>query len=160
MPLKDPISSPVSRNSLILSLLLLSPLVKPLSDPVQVDKLTRFMGAMYAANLYLLKTKNQKCSTTAIARQLGVSSEVAALEYAAAVSSVSGEISNGSKFTASSTGLINVINVRKEFGGFSNLLPSYDFMDAIKPGKGKLIDYTIRDAAKAALKAKLSHAVC
>lgn len=131
-----------------------------LSDPTQVDKLTRFMSAMYAANLYLLNSTNQACATSAIANQLGVSAEVAALEYTSATSSSSGEISVGSNFTVSSTGLINVIDVRQEFGGFSGLSSSYDFMDAIAPGTGKLIDYTIRDAAVAALKTQLLETTC
>ncbi|KAM0168230.1 hypothetical protein ACHAPF_011204 [Botrytis cinerea] len=131
-----------------------------LSDPTQVDKLTRFISAMYAANLYLLNSTNQACTTSAIATQLGVTAEVAALEYTSATSSSSGEISVGSNFTVSSTGLINVIDVRQEFGGFSSLSSSYDFMDAIAPGTGKLIDYTIRDAAVAALKTRLLETIC
>lgn len=131
-----------------------------LSDPTQVDKLTRFISAMYAANLYLLNSTNQACTTSAIANQLGVTAEVAALEYTSATSSSSGEISVGNNFTVSSTGLINVIDVRQEFGGFSSLSSSYDFMDAIAPGTGKLIDYTIRDAAVAALKTRLLETIC
>ncbi|PQE07750.1 pe_pgrs family protein [Rutstroemia sp. NJR-2017a BVV2] len=131
-----------------------------LSDPAKVDKLTRFMAAMYAANLYLFQNGNQHCSIAAIQAVLGVSKDVAKLEYAAATDSVTGEVSTNGNFTVNQNGLLNVINVRSQFNGFSNLASSYDFVSAIVPGVGKLIDYTIRDAAVAALKSSLLQTKC
>jgi hypothetical protein len=131
-----------------------------LSDPAKVDKLTRFMAAMYAANLYLFQNGNQHCSISAIQAVLGVSKAVAKLEYAAATDSVTGEVSTNGNFTVNQNGLLNVIDVRSQFNGFSNLASSYDFVSAIVPGVGKLIDYRIRDAAIAAYNPSLLKTKC
>lgn len=44
-------------------------------------------------------------------------------------------------------GLLNVIDVRSQFGGFASVPPGFDYAEAILPGKGKLIDYSLRDEA-------------
>jgi hypothetical protein len=81
------------------------------------------------------------------------------LEYTAATSPVSGEVSPGGKFTVNQPGLKNVIAVRKEFGGF-NVPATFDFNAATIPGTGKLIDYSVRDAAVARLKIYLLAKSC
>lgn len=118
-----------------------------LSDKTKSALLTRFLASMYAANRYLLNPANAKCSVKAIASQLGVSSDVARKEYASVTNPVSGEISPGGNFTFNEEGLLNDVMVRSSFGGFSSLPDDFNFTEALQPGKGKLIDYTIRDAA-------------
>lgn len=130
-----------------------------LSNGEKTNLLTRFISAMYAANLFLQNPKNKACATSAIAKQLQVTDEVAELEYTAATNSDTGEVSGGN-FTVNEQGLMNVIAVREEFGGFSGLPVDFNFTAAIVPGTGKLIDYSIRDAAVKALKDNLLHTEC
>jgi len=128
-------------------------------NPLKADALKRFLGAMYAANLFLQSPSKKKCSLTAIRTQLNITAATAQLEYAAATSSVSGEINPGGNFTVNQQGLQNIIAVRSQFGGFT--VPSnFDFQAATTPGEGKLIDYSIRNAAVAGLKKALLHKRC
>lgn len=131
-----------------------------ITNHTESSLLTRFVSAMYAANLYLQNPLNKHCATSLIAKQLQVSTEVAQLEYAAATDPQTGEISPGGAFTVNRSGLLNVIEVRDEFGGFSGLPSNYNFAAAIAPGPGKLIDYTIRNAAVASLKIDLLFREC
>lgn len=130
-----------------------------LEDCDQSDLLVRFLSAMYAANLYLNNSQNQKCATKAIQTQLNVTSGTAALEYAAATNLTSGEISPDKNFTVSQAGLNNIIAVRQEFGGF-NVASDFDFAAATAPGTGKLIDYSLRDKAVSILQRKLLSVRC
>jgi hypothetical protein len=118
-----------------------------LSDPAKSALLTRFMASMYAANKFLLDPANANCSVGAIATQLGVGLDVAGKEYASVTNQVSGEVSPGGNFTFNMEGLLNDVMVRSAFGGFSSLPDSFNFTQALQPGRGKLIDYSIRDAA-------------
>ena len=115
---------------------------------------------MYAANLFLQDPTNKECSISAIGKQLNVSADVAQPEYSAATNKDTGEVSPGGNFTVNQEGLLNVIKVREEFGGFSNLPSDFNFTSAIVPGKGRLIDYSIRDAAVAGLKDYLLSTTC
>jgi len=121
------------------------------SSPGNSTLLARFMASMLAANEFLLTPKNANCSIAAIAAiaaQLGVTGELAAREYASAVDAVSGEVSPPTgNFTVNKEGTTNDVNVRKAFGGFTGLSANYDFAAALEPGAGKLIDYSVRDAA-------------
>ena len=92
-----------------------------LSNTTEATLLTRFLAAMYTANRYLhtAKAANQACAVQAIARQLNASSAVAQAEYAAATSTISGEVSPGENFTISRIGVLNIIDVRGQFGGFA-----------------------------------------
>ena len=94
----------------------------------------------------MLTPKNKKCSIDAIQAQLGVSRAVAKSEYASVINKVSGEISDGD-FTVNQKGIKNDVTVRKQFGGFSGVQADFDFNAALKPGQGKLIDYSVRDAS-------------
>jgi hypothetical protein len=103
---------------------------------------------MYAANAFLAAPSNQQCATRAIAKQLNISAAVAADEYAAATNPVSGESGSAAvKFNVSRQGLLNVIDVRGQFGGFAAIADGegFDFVQAIEPGVGKMIDYSVRD---------------
>lgn len=131
-----------------------------LSNSTEEDLLARFVSAMYAANLYLHDPGKENCSKIAIEKQLNVSTTVAQLEYSAATAHDTGEVSPGGNFTVSETGLLNVIAVREEFDGFANLPSDYNFTAAIIPGKGQLIDYSIRDAAVAILQKDLLETTC
>lgn len=131
-----------------------------LNDCAESDLLVRFVSAMYAANLFLQDPSNEQCATSAIAKQLQVSTTVAQLEYTAATNSETGEVSPGGNFTVNQLGLLNVIAVREEFGGFSQLPSDFNFTAAITPGPGRLIDYAIRDAAVASLKKNLLSQKC
>ncbi|EHK42643.1 hypothetical protein TRIATDRAFT_320017 [Trichoderma atroviride IMI 206040] len=118
-----------------------------LSNKTEAALLTRFMASMHAANRFLLNPKNKACSIQALAKQLGVSQAVASQEYASATNPVSGEISPPlNDFTVNQTGIMNDVAVRNKFGGFT--VPSgFNFTEALIPGTGKLIDYSIKNAA-------------
>lgn len=120
-----------------------------LSDKTKSALLTRFLASMYAANRYLLNPANARCSVKAIATQLGVSVDVAKQEYTSATNTVSGEISPGGDFTFNEEGLLNDVMVRSSFGGFGGVSDDFNFTEALQPGSGKLIDYSIRDSAVA-----------
>ncbi|KAM0254864.1 hypothetical protein ACHAQJ_006356 [Trichoderma viride] len=123
-----------------------------LSNKAENALLTRFMASMYAANKFLLNPKYKACSIQALAKQLGVSQEVAMQEYASATNPVSGEISPPfNDFTVSQTGIQNDVDIRLKFGGFT-VPPAFNFSAALTPGTGKLIDYSIKDAAVAQYK--------
>ncbi|PNS17025.1 hypothetical protein CAC42_4989 [Sphaceloma murrayae] len=117
---------------------------------------TRFVSAVYDANRYLASTVDgdRSCAVQAIATQLGIDTEVAELEYAAATDSIIGEISAGQQgnLTVDRQGLLNVLDVRTQFGGFGNATIGFNFVDGIEPGKGKTIDYSILTEAIAGSK--------
>lgn len=123
-----------------------------LSDKAKSALLTRFLASMYAASRFLLNPANAKCSVKAIASQLGVSLDVARKEYASVTNTVSGEISPGGIFTFNEVGLLNDVMVRSSFGGFSGVPDDFNFTEALQPGRGKLVDYSIQDAAVALCK--------
>ncbi|MCJ1286022.1 hypothetical protein MMC26_005364 [Xylographa opegraphella] len=106
--------------------------------------LTRILASFSAANAFLAEPKNAKCAVAAIAAQLNVSTAVAQAEYAEATDPLTGETSQR-MFEVNRQGLLNVIDVRGQFGGFANLT-AFDFAAAIVPGPGQLIDYSVRDA--------------
>ncbi|PON29083.1 hypothetical protein TGAM01_v202191 [Trichoderma gamsii] len=120
-----------------------------LSNKTETALLTRFMTTMHAANKFLLNPKNKACSIQALSKQLGVSQAVATQEYASATNPVSGEISPPlNDFTVNQTGIMNDVVVRDKFGGFT--VPSgFNFTEALIPGTGKLIDYSVKKAAVA-----------
>jgi hypothetical protein len=102
---------------------------------------------MYAANKFLLNPRNKRCSIQALVKQLGVSQNVAAQEYASAVNWLSGEVSPPrNDFSVSQTGIMNDVQVRLQFGGFSTPA-DFNFTAALVPGKGNLIDYSVRNVA-------------
>jgi hypothetical protein len=107
---------------------------------------------MYAANKYLAKPSHKQCCISAIAKQLNVSSAVASSAYTSATDPLTGETSSpGQNFTVNRQGLLNVIDVRDQFDGFTTVTPGFNFANAILPGTGKLIDYSVRDEAVKAL---------
>lgn len=119
-----------------------------LSDTSKRDVLTRFLAALYAANNLLAAPENEECATEAIAKELNVTNTVAHNEYMAATNVVSGEsISAAVAFNVSRLGLLNVIDVRGQFSGFSSIDngEAFNFVEAIEPGIGKMIDYSVRD---------------
>ncbi|KAL7809222.1 hypothetical protein V8C26DRAFT_411941 [Trichoderma gracile] len=118
-----------------------------LASKSETALLTRFMTSMYAANKFLLSSKNKRCSIQALVKQLGVSQGVAAQEYASAINGLSGEVSPPrNDFSVSQTGIMNDVQIRLQFGGFSTP-PDFNFTAALVPGTGKLIDYSVRNAA-------------
>ncbi|CAG8962270.1 hypothetical protein HYFRA_00005325 [Hymenoscyphus fraxineus] len=121
-----------------------------LSNDLKRDVLIRFFAALYAANKYLARPENKNCATRAIQRQLNVTEEVAKGEYAAATDPISGEsINSATNFNVSRQGLLNVIDVRAQFGGLSGIAngEGFDYVQAIEPGIGRMIDYSVRNEA-------------
>lgn len=120
-----------------------------LSNKTENALLTRFMASMHAANKFLLNPKNKACSIQALSKQLGVSQAIAAQEYASATNPVSGEISPPlNDFTVNQTGIMNDVDIRNKFGGFT-VASDFNFTEALVPGTGKLIDYSVKIAAVA-----------
>ena len=105
-----------------------------------------FMAAMYSANQYLADPAHKDCSISAIAEQLNIATNVATSAYGSAIDPVSGETTSPD-FTVSQQGLLNVIDVRGQFDGFAGVPDGFNFAEAIIPGKGKLIDYSVRNEA-------------
>lgn len=104
---------------------------------------------MLAANRFLLNPKNKACSIQAIAQQLGVSQAIATQEYGSATNPISGEISPPlNDFTVNQTGIMNDVVIRSKFGGFT-VASGFNFTEALIPGHGKLIDYSVKNAAVA-----------
>ncbi|ETS74346.1 hypothetical protein PFICI_14212 [Pestalotiopsis fici W106-1] len=120
-----------------------------IEDPSESSLVVRFLAAMYGANQFLQNSANSACSIGAIEAQLGLSQDVATTEYASVVNSLTGEISPGGNFTVSQEGIMNDFAIRQKFGGFASLPANFDVDEALAPGPGKLIDYTLRDAAVA-----------
>ena len=98
---------------------------------------------MLEAAQYLADTKYKYCTINAIATQLKISSSVAEAEHAAAMDPETGEtaLTQEGVFNVSREGLLNVIDIRAQFGGFAGVSTGLDFADAIMPGPGNLIDY-------------------
>ena len=117
-----------------------------ISNDTRRDIVTRFVSAMYAANKFLLDPSQRSCSTFAIQKQLNASHDLAKLQYQAVTNPLSGEVSPGSNFTVDRQGILNVIDIRHQFDGFS-VPAGFNFIDAITPGTGKMVDYSVRDAA-------------
>lgn len=120
-----------------------------LSSETESALLTRFLAAMYGANKLLLNSKYKDCAIQAIATQVGITTDVATLEYASVIDTLTGEVSPGNNFTVNQEGIMNDVEVRQSYGGFASVPTGFDFAAALVPGPGKLIDYTIRDAAVA-----------
>lgn len=118
-----------------------------LSNSTETALLTRFVAAMLAANVFLNDPSQANCSIKAISLQLNITDELAAKEYASATNNISGEVSVGGNFTVDQLGALNDVDIRKEFDGFSDLSENFDFAAALDPGEGKLIDYSILNAA-------------
>jgi hypothetical protein len=117
-----------------------------LANTTQRALITRVLASMYAANKFLAEPNNQACSVSAISKELNVTSAVALGEYLAATDAATGETSAGQGiFEVDRQGLLNVIDVRAQFGGFANLPVGFDFVAGISPGVGQLIDYSVRD---------------
>ncbi|TCD69155.1 hypothetical protein EIP91_008632 [Steccherinum ochraceum] len=116
----------------------------PSSSPT--SPLVRAIAALLAANRFLADPDNKDCAVRAIAKDNAISRELAEQEYASATNPVSGETSQVD-FDASRLGLLNVIDIRMLVDGFTGAGPSFDFVDAIQPGPGLLLDLRIRDAA-------------
>ena len=112
-----------------------------LGDPSSRSLIRKFTAAMYSANRYL--DSQSYCSIKAIAKQLNVSITVATSAYQSATNPMNGETYPRDVFAVNRQGLLNVIDVRNQFGGFNKSLQSFDFADAILPGPGKLIDYSV-----------------
>ncbi|MCJ1381952.1 hypothetical protein MMC17_005064 [Xylographa soralifera] len=115
-----------------------------LSNATERALLTCVLASFYAANEFLADPQNKKCSVAAIAKQLNVSTEVAQAEYVTAADPLTGE-TNQRMVEVNRQGLLNVIDVRGQFGGFANLT-GFNSAAAIVPETGQLIDYSIRDA--------------
>ena len=120
-----------------------------LANPEKAELITRFLTALVLANIFLSQPRNKNCAVKAIAAQLNVSTEVANFEYMAATNPDTGETATmeGGVFNVSRQGLLNVIDIRLLAAGFVGAGPAFDFAEAIVPGSGHFIDYTIRDAA-------------
>ncbi|KAK5107607.1 hypothetical protein LTR62_001001 [Meristemomyces frigidus] len=125
-----------------------------LTNTTERSVIRSFMSAMYAANQYLAAStpKSQKCSVEAIASQLNVTTDIATTAYAAATDPLTGETTSpNGNFTVSRQGLLNIIDVRSQFGGFASVPAGFNYAQAILPGTGKLIDYSITEEAIAAV---------
>ena len=105
------------------------------------------MASFLVGNQFLADPKNQACAVASIAKQLNVTSAVALEEYLAATDPMTGETALAQKgiFEVPTQGLLNVLDVRAQFGGLNNLTVGLNFVDAFTPSVGGFIDYSVRD---------------
>ncbi|KIW27819.1 uncharacterized protein PV07_07522 [Cladophialophora immunda] len=123
-----------------------------LNNSTQRALARKFTSAMYAANKYLASPSHKTCSINSIAKQLNVSTAAATSAYNSATDPLTGETSSpGGNFTVNRQGILNVIDVRSQFGGFSSVPTGFSYADAIIPGTGQLIDYSLLDEALSSL---------
>ena len=119
-----------------------------LNNATQRALIRTFMAAMYSANQFLANPAQKNCSITAIANQLNVSVATATSAYNSATDPLTGETSSpGGNFTVSRQGLLNIIDVRSQFEGFASVPVGFNFAEAILPGVGQLIDYSVLNEA-------------
>ncbi|VDB97469.1 unnamed protein product [Peniophora sp. CBMAI 1063] len=118
-----------------------------LANATEFALLARFLAAMHSANEFLLDPSNKACSVRAIALQLEVTQDIAEREYASATDTLTGEVAPGGNFTVTMEGIENDVMVRQMFNGFGGAPEGFNFTAALEPGSGKLIDYSVRDAA-------------
>lgn len=119
-----------------------------LHDSQTSGRLVKFIEAMYAADRFLLDPSNASCCIAAIQAQLNVSTVVATAEYQSATDPISGEISPPENdFTVNQRGIMTIAMIRRSFAGFSGVPANFDFEAALTPGRGQLIDYSIRNQA-------------
>ncbi|KAH8075861.1 hypothetical protein BXZ70DRAFT_1054419, partial [Cristinia sonorae] len=116
----------------------------PSSNPS--SPLVRTVAALLAANRFLANPSNRECAVRAIAKDNGISHALAEQEYVSATNPVSGETGQVD-FDTSRLGLLNVIDIRMLAGGFAQVGKEFDFVSAIEPGPGLLLDLRVRDAA-------------
>jgi len=115
-----------------------------LANPAKKDAITRFMTAYYQASLFLQDASNKPCVLNALVSSLNISMDLAELEYAAATNPLTGETAaNLGNFTISPQGLLNIVDLRSQFGGFPTLKNGTDLVTALIPGPGKFIDYSV-----------------
>ncbi|KAF4547891.1 Hypothetical protein D9617_34g040710 [Elsinoe fawcettii] len=118
-----------------------------LANPVTRDKIVRFTAALLDANRFLASSdkRDQECARKVITRFLNVTEAVGRAEYEAITDEVTGEITRGQKgnLTVDQVGTVNVINERLEFGAFPNVTRGFDFVEAIRPGRGKVVDDSV-----------------
>lgn len=118
-----------------------------LANSTKKDIYTRFLTSFLQANKLLADTSKSKCAIAAIAKQLNVTTAVAKAEYAAATAQDTGETVTGGTFAVNRQGLLNVIDVRAQFGGFAAAPADFSYAGAIVSGTGMLVDDEVRLAA-------------
>lgn len=118
-----------------------------LTNSTKKDIYTRFLASFIQANRLLANPTESRCAISAISKQLNVTTAIAKAEYAAATANDSGETITNSTFAVNRQGLLNVIDVRTQFGGFATAPADFNYVTAIVPGTGKLIDDEVRLAA-------------
>ena len=128
-----------------------STLSSPNSDRYQA--ILRFVTALLRANKYLAKASNKKKVIQLLQKSGGYSEAAAEAVYGYATDPDVGETATqqNRKFDVTRQGLLNVIAIREQFDGFAGVPKGFNFVDAITPGPGKLVDYSLRDKAFAAL---------
>jgi len=120
-----------------------------LTNSTKKDVYTRFLASFLQANKLLADPTKSKCAIAAIAKHLNVTTAVAKAEYAAATAKDTGETVTNGTFAVNRQGLLNVIDVRGQFGGFAAAPADFNYAEAIVPGTGMLIDDGVRLAAAA-----------
>ena len=136
--------NPLSDHVLTVSSALLS---NPTAEKYQAA--LRFVTALLRANRYLAKPSNKKKVISLLQKSAGYTEAAAEAVYAYVTDPDVGETATeiGGVFNVTRQGLLNVIDTRTEFRGFASVAKDFNFVDAITPGPGKLIDYSLRDIA-------------
>jgi hypothetical protein len=127
-----------------------------LSSPQQ-DAITRFVSALLSATSFLADPAAAMVNVAAIATNLNTTATNALAIYETSLLPSSGIINNGN-FNINKTGVLNTVNLRNQYGGFSGWLglhPDFNFdswvqgLDNGDGGAGNqgLVAYTIRNKA-------------
>ncbi|KZV96662.1 hypothetical protein EXIGLDRAFT_608932 [Exidia glandulosa HHB12029] len=110
----------------------------------------RATAALLAANRFLASQDPAQiqCSRAAIASELGIAPDSTLLdaEFMAATAPVTGETAQVD-FEVNSVGLWSVVDLRAQQQAFAGAGDRFNFVDALQPGPGQLIDNRMGDAA-------------
>jgi len=119
-------------------------LTSTLSDPVKVEKITRFLEGYYLAYVFANNSFNQAAIIKDLQSYIGLSLVSAQAGYNVMVNKVSGEVVLD--LYASAQGLINVVSLRQQFNGFS-YPANYTEATLIVQQGGRFLNYSaLQDA--------------
>lgn len=132
-----------------------------LNSTTKLPLITTFYKSFYEANLFLQNTFNKPCVITSLMTNLKISMTTAENEYLAATNNLTGEtMPELDDFSVSPQGILNIIDLRNQFGGFPNLSTGFDFVDALVPGPNNLVDYSVQSTVLQMVEANGSNITC
>lgn len=132
-----------------------------LNSTTKLPLVTTFYKSFYEANVFLQNASNKPCVISSLMTNLNISMTTAENEYLAATNNLTGEtMPELDNFSVSPQGILNIIDLRSQFGGFPNISADFDFVDALAPGPNNLIDYSVQSAVLQMVETNASNITC